>query len=89
VADRLSFVHAMRILRTAVFQAQIVAPEQHPDWYHHLLHDIGKAQLPHRDNRINPRVVKRKMSNFDLKREQHDHWPQPAKSFSETVVILI
>jgi hypothetical protein len=87
--DRLSFVHTVRILRTAVFQAQIVAPEQHADWYQHLLHDIGKAQLPQRDNRINPRVVKRKMSNFDLKREQHYHWPQPAKSFRETVVILI
>jgi len=29
------------------------------------------------------------MSNFALKREEHRHWPQPAKSFSETVVILI
>jgi hypothetical protein len=87
--DRLSFVHSVRILRTAVFQAQIVATEQSADWYQQLLHDIGQAQLPQRDNRINPRVVKRKMSNFALKREQYRHWPQPAKNFSETVVILI
>jgi hypothetical protein len=87
--DRLSFIRTVRILRTAVFQAQIVAPEQSTDWYHHLLHDIVRAQLPRRDNRINPRVIKRKISKFGLKREQHRHWPQPARSFSETVVILI
>ena len=87
--DRLSFVHSVRILRSAVFPAQIVAPEQSADWYQQLLHDIGQARLPQRDNRINPRVVKRKMSKFGLKREEHRHWPQPARNFSETVVILI
>ena len=55
----------------------------------YLLRDIGQAQLPQRENRINPCVVKRKMSQFDLKGEQQSHWPQPAKSFSETVVLLI
>jgi hypothetical protein len=63
----------VRILRTAVFQAQVVAREQSADWYQQLLHDIGRVQLPQRDNRINPHVVKRKMSNFALKREQHHH----------------
>ena len=87
--DRLSFIRTVRILRTSVFQAQIVAPEQSTDWYQLLLHDIGRAQLPRRDNRINPRVIKRKISKFGLKREQHRHWLQPAKSFNETVVILI
>ena len=87
--DRLSFVYTVRILRTAVFQAQIVASEQNADWYQQLLRDIGQAKLPQRVNRINPRVIKRKMSKFDLKREQHCHWPQSAKSFSETVVLLI
>jgi hypothetical protein len=87
--DRLSFVHTVRILRTAVFQAQIVASEQAANWYQQLLCDIGQAKLPQRLNRINPRVIKRKMSKFGLKREQHHHWPQPTKSFSETVVLLI
>jgi Insertion element 4 transposase N-terminal/Transposase DDE domain len=87
--DRLSFVHSVRILRSAVFPAQIVAPEQSADWYQQLLHDIGQARLPQRDNRINPRVIKRKMSKFALKREEHRHLPQPARNFSETVVILI
>jgi hypothetical protein len=86
--DRLSFVNTLRLLRNAVFEAQIVAPAQQAAWYDRLLRDIGREQLPERDNRCNPRVVKRKMSNFDLKREVHRHWPQPTKPFAEAIVIL-
>jgi hypothetical protein len=35
-----------------------------------------------------PRVVKRKMSNFALKRDPHRHWPQPTKSPDHGVVIV-
>ncbi len=87
--DRLSFVNAVRILRNAVFEAQIVAQEQHSQWFDRVLRDIGREVLPVRDHRCNPRVVKRKMSKFDLKRDQHRHWPQPTKSFTESIVILI
>lgn len=87
--DRLSFVNSVRILRDAVFQAQIVATSQAQDWYHRLLQDIGREQLPKRDNRCNPRVIKRKMSKFDLKREQHRNWPQPTKPFTNAIVLLI
>src|SRR3972149_2524389 len=84
--DRLSFVNTLRILRSAVFEFQIVAESQKAAWYERLLKDIGREQLPERDNRRNPRVVKRKMSNFKLKRSHHYHWPQPTKAFAETVV---
>lgn len=87
--DRLSFVNAVRILRNAVFEAQIVAQEQHAQWFDRVLRNIGREVLPVRDHRCNPRVVKRKMSKFDLKRDQHRHWPQPTKSFAEAIVILI
>lgn len=87
--DRLSFINSVRIIRDAVFQAQIVAPSQSANWRQRLLQDIGRELLPKRDNRSNPRVVKRKMSKFDLKREEHRHWLQPTKSFAEAVVILI
>ena len=87
--DRLSFVKTVRILRHALFEFQIIAPTQQAAWYQRLLRDIGRARLPQRDNRCNPRVVKRKMSNFDLKREPHRHWPQPTKPFAEAVVLLI
>jgi len=87
--DRLSFVNAVRIVRNAVFEFQIVAESQKAAWYHCMLRDIGREQLPTRDNRCNPRVVRRKMSNFGLKRKTHQHWPQPTKPFAEAVVIAI
>ncbi len=87
--DRLSFVNTVRILRNAVFEAQIVAKEQRTQWYDRVLREIGREVLPVRDHRCNPRVVKRKMSKFDLKREQRRHWPQPTKSFAEAIIILI
>src|SRR5713226_1768857 len=87
--DRLSFVNALRILRAAVFEFQIIAPSQQRAWYERLLQDIGREQLPERDQRCNPRVVKRKMSNFALKRDVHRHRPQPTKPFADVIVILI
>jgi hypothetical protein len=35
-----------------------------------------------------PRAVKRKMSNYQLKRSQHRAWPQPTRPDAEAVVIL-
>ena len=86
--ERLSFTKTLRLLRCAVFEAQIVAREQFDGWYGQLLDRIGRLRLPARDNRCNPRVVRRKMSNFDLKRDKHRQVLQPTKSFAEAVVIL-
>ena len=86
---RLSFIKSVRIIQKAVFQSQIVAPSQAADWRERLLRNIGREILPQRDNRSNPRVVKRKMSKFDLKREEHRRWPQPTKPISEAIVLLI
>jgi hypothetical protein len=44
--------------------------------------------LPTRRLRSFPRVVKRKMSNFALKRDGHRRWPQPTKPSDEAVVIV-
>jgi hypothetical protein len=65
--DRLSFVNTLRILRNAVFEFQIMVASQKAAWYDRLLREIGRDPLPLRDNRCNPRVVKRKMSNFEGK----------------------
>jgi hypothetical protein len=87
--DRLSFIKSVRILRSAVFEFQIVDKTQQALLYQQLLKDIARNILPERANRSNPRVVKRKMSGFDKKRIKHRSWPQPTKSFSEAVVMLI
>jgi hypothetical protein len=86
--DRLSFINAVRIIRDAIPEFQMTAPEQLSRLYQRLLNDIAHHRLPERENRSNPRVVKRKMSKFKLKRKVHLRWPQPTKPFREAVVIL-
>jgi uncharacterized membrane protein len=85
--DRLSFVHAIEVVRDAVPEFQLVAPAEQPALYARLLREIARKRLPERRPRSNPRVVKRKMSNFKLKREQHYAPPKPRGSFSAAVVI--
>lgn len=41
--------------------------------------------LPARRLRANPRVVKRKMSNYGVKRPEHRNWPQPTPPPSQAV----
>ena len=63
--------------------------EQIDHLWRRLLRDIVRHILPSpRRNRTNPRVVKRKMSNFKLKRPEHRSLPQPSQPFSEVVVVL-
>jgi hypothetical protein len=86
--DRLSFVHTIRVLHEAISEFQMVAPAEHPRLYQRLLHDIAAGRLPARRLRSHPRVVKRKMSNFRLKRPGHRLWPQPAGPFREAVALI-
>jgi hypothetical protein len=39
-------------------------------------------------NRSNPRVVKRKMSNFLLKRDHHRQWLQPTTNFRDAILLV-
>jgi Insertion element 4 transposase N-terminal/Transposase DDE domain len=87
--DRLSFTNALELIRDAISEFQLVAPQAHPQLYQRLLDDIARYQLPERANRLNPRVVKRKMSKFNLKRPEHQHWPPPTKPFPEAVAVLL
>lgn len=86
--DRLSFTNTLRILRRKVDKFQIAAPQAWKEFYQRMLAEIGRVRLPPRDNRSNPRVVKRKMSNFRLKREEHRRVQHPTKPFRNSVVAL-
>jgi hypothetical protein len=85
--DQLSFVGAVRILQNAVPEFQMTTPEQLPALYQRLLQDIARKRLPRRRLRSNPRIVKRKMSNFKLKRAEHLTWPQPTTAFRQAIEI--
>ncbi|RSM87198.1 hypothetical protein DMH25_42365 [Streptomyces sp. WAC 01325] len=52
-----------------------------------LQHDLLERLLPHRRLRSQPRVVKRKMSNYRLKRAEHHTWPQPTRTGTRAVRI--
>lgn len=85
---QLSFVGALRIIQDAVAEFQMVAPEMLPRLYDRLLRDLAAERLPKRRPRSNPRVVKRKMSKFHLKRPQHLQTPSLAGAFREVVRLI-
>lgn len=86
--DRLSFVGALRLVQDALIEFQLADPACHPKLWARLLHDIARQRLPPRRNRINPRVVKRTVIRFPLKRPEHAHPPQPACPFREAVALI-
>lgn len=86
--DQLSFAHAVEVIKDAIPEFQIVAEDQREELYQRLLRDMARRPLPERRNRVNPRVVKQKMSNFLRKRQKHYQWPQPEISFREAVVVI-
>lgn len=85
---RLSFVHAVHVLRRALPEFQMVLREQQERLYQRVLRDIARGRLPQRDTRINPRVVRRQQSKFPVKRPSHHAAPRLMKTFRETVVLL-
>jgi hypothetical protein len=52
-----------------------------------LEQDLMERLLPIRRLRSQPRVVKRKMSNYHLKRPEHRSWPQPSRTGPQAVLI--
>jgi hypothetical protein len=86
--DRLSFVHAVHVLHDAIPEFQMVDPVDRPRLYARLLQDIAAGRLPARRLRSNPRVVKRKMSNFRLQRPEHRHSPPPTMPFRDAVFLI-
>lgn len=84
---RLSFSAAIRLVRTALPDLQRARPRDRPRLYRQLLADLAAAPLPPRADRTNPRAVKRKMSNFRLKRPAHPRPPAP-RPFHDAVVLL-
>lgn len=86
--DRVSFMHALNVIHGAIPEFQMTTPEQLPQLYARLLRDIVDRLLPERRLRSNPRVIKRKMSKFRLKRAQHRAWPQPTHPFRQAVAVI-
>ena len=85
--DRLSFTGCLRILQARLPECDSSTPIRLEQWYRLLLQEMAHERIEPRRNRVNPRVIKRKMSKWRKKRPEHRHRPPLKKTFAETVVI--
>jgi hypothetical protein len=86
--DRLSFLGCLQVLKCRLPECDSRTPETFAQWYAALLWEMQQEVIEPRRNRINPRVIKRKMSKWPKKRPEHRGIPPLEKSFPETVVML-
>ena len=85
--DRLSFLGCLHILQCRLPECDTRTPETLTAWYEALLAELRQEQIGPRRNRINPRVIKRKMSNWPKKRPHHRRSKPLLKRFEDCVVM--
>jgi hypothetical protein len=83
--DRLSFVSCLEILKTRLPEYP-KRPEEREGWYRALLWELRQERTEPRRNRINPRVIREKMSKFKKKRPEHRGLPVLERSFGEVII---
>jgi len=84
---RISFTATLKILRCRLPEVPRSKSGQRR-WWEDLLTEIGEAKLEPRRDRINPRVIKRKMSKWLKKRAGHCKPEQPSMPFRDAILIL-
>jgi hypothetical protein len=84
---RMSFTGTLKILRCRIPECPR-SRRARRKWWRDLVKEVAEEVLSPRRNRINPRVIKRKMSKWKKKQIKHRHYPQPTRTFSETIVII-
>jgi hypothetical protein len=88
VAPRqMSFTATLKILRCRLPEVPRSKTGQRR-WWEALLTEVGEAVLEPRRDRINPRVIKRKMSKWLKKRPHHRNPPQPSMPFADSILIV-
>jgi hypothetical protein len=86
--DRLSFMGCLRVLRNRMPEYASVKRKDRKRWYEALLGELAFERTEKRRDRVNPRVVKVKMSKFKKKRAEHRGVPPLSRKFEKTIVIL-
>lgn len=87
-SDRLSFTGCFQILKCRLPECDTRTPQTFQAWYDGLIWEMQQEQIEPRRNRINPRVIKQKMSKWGKKRPEHRPSPKITKTFAETVVMI-
>lgn len=85
--DRLSFTNSLQILQCRLPECDTRTPETLTQWYTNLLQELLQTQHGPRRNRVNPRVIKRKMSKWPKKHHHHRRSKQLLKRFKESIVM--
>ncbi len=86
--DRLSFTGCFQILKCRLPECDTRTPQTFQAWFEGLLWEMQQETIEPRQNRVNPRVIKQKMSKWKKKRPEHRHRPPLTKTFEETVVMI-
>lgn len=87
--DRLSFTGCFRILQCRLTECDDRTQATLQQWYQLLLSEFCEEIIPLRANRINPRVIKRKMSRWKKCRPEHRKRKPITKTFQQTIVMKI
>jgi len=87
--DRLSFTGCFQILQCRLPECDSGTPAAFAAWYQGLLWEMSGESTDPRRNRINPRVIKQKMSKWKKKRPEHRHLQPLKKTFMESVVMVV
>ena len=85
--DRLSFKGCFQILKTRLPACDPRTASRFADWFEAVIWEMSCETIPVRRNRINPRVIKRKMSRWNKARPEHRKLPPLKKTFEQTVVM--
>ena len=86
--DRLSFTSGLRAARRAARTQPGFSPRTLAAAHEQAIAEILAHLLPERRLRRNPRVIKRKMSNWAVKRPEHRNPPKPTKRPEHAITIL-
>jgi len=65
--DRLSFLHAVRVIRRKLPAFGAIPPQQKTTFHEAVLDEILEERMVSSRHRWNPRGIKRKMSNYPLR----------------------
>ena len=85
--QRLSFTNTLKMLRCRLPECPR-SERGRRQWHRNLLAEIAGEIIEPRRNRINPRVMKKKMSNWPKKRPEHRPYPQPRKESRQATRLL-
>jgi len=84
--QRLSFTGTLKILRCRLPECP-ASRRGLRRWFRDLVAEVAEEVLEERRDRVNPRVIRRKMSNWRKKRPEHRNYPQPRKEFKDAIVM--